>query len=94
MPYRRPADTDPDAWYRAARRIDQARLANEAFQSMSHSASSALLETVSARPPPLSVARLSLALPPLVIPKPLPTTLSMGVPMDVNVTRKARSLPP
>jgi len=31
MPYRPPADTDPDAWYRAARRIDQARLANEAF---------------------------------------------------------------
>jgi len=31
MPYGRPADTDPDAWYRAARRIDQARLANKAF---------------------------------------------------------------
>jgi len=31
MPYGRPADTDPDAWYRAARKIDQARLANEAF---------------------------------------------------------------
>ena len=40
MPYRQPADTDPDAWYRAARRIEQARLANEAFQSMSHSAPS------------------------------------------------------
>jgi len=31
MPYGRPADTDPNAWYRAARRIDQAHLANEAF---------------------------------------------------------------
>jgi len=31
MPYRRPADTDPDAWYRAVQRIDQAHLANEAF---------------------------------------------------------------
>ena len=31
MPYGRPADTDPDAWYRAARRIDQTHLANEAF---------------------------------------------------------------
>jgi len=47
MPYRRPADTDPDVWYRAARRIDQAHLANEAFQSMSHSAPSASLRTVS-----------------------------------------------
>jgi len=31
MPYGRPADTDPDVWYRAAQRIDQVRLANEAF---------------------------------------------------------------
>jgi len=31
MPYGQPADTNPDAWYRAAWRIDQAHLANEAF---------------------------------------------------------------
>ena len=31
MPYGQPADTDPDTWYRAVWRIDQARLANEAF---------------------------------------------------------------
>jgi len=31
MPYRQPTDTDPDTWYRAAQRINQARLANEAF---------------------------------------------------------------
>jgi len=48
MPYRRPADTDPDAWYRAARRIDQACLANEAFQSVSPSIPSTSLKTVSA----------------------------------------------
>ena len=94
MPYRRPADTDPDAWYRAARRINQARLANEAFQSVSCSAPSASLRTVSARPLLLSAARLPLTLPPPVIAKPPPTTLFMGVPMDVDVTRKARSLPP
>ena len=35
MPYGQPADTNPDVWYRAARRIEQARLANEAFQSIS-----------------------------------------------------------
>jgi len=63
MPYRRPADTDPDAWYKAARRIDQARLANEVFQSVSHSTPSASLRTVSARPPPLPMARLPLAPP-------------------------------
>ena len=48
MLYRQPADTDPNAWYRAAWRIDQACLANEAFQSVSRSASSALPKTVSA----------------------------------------------
>jgi len=93
MPYGQPANTDPDAWYKAARRIDQARLANEAFQFMLRSAPSAALKTVSAQPPPLSVARLPLAPPPPVPPKPPPTTLSMGVPMDVDVARKARSVP-
>ena len=94
MSYRWPADTDPDVWYKAAWRIDQVCLANEAFQSVSRFTPSASLRTVSARPPPLSAARLPLALPPPVIPKPLPTTPSMGVPMDMDVTRKARSLPP
>jgi len=31
MPFGRPADTDPEAWYIAAQRIDQARLTNKAF---------------------------------------------------------------
>jgi len=31
MPFGRPADTDLEAWYAAAWRIDQAQLANEAF---------------------------------------------------------------
>jgi len=48
MPYRRPANTDPNAWYRAAQRIDQARLANEAFQSISCSVPSAPPKTISA----------------------------------------------
>jgi len=48
MSYGWPADTDPDVWYRAARRIDQARLANEAFQSVSHSTPFVSLRTVSA----------------------------------------------
>jgi len=93
MPYGRPADADPDAWYRAARRIDQACLANEAFQSVLCSVPSASLKTISAQPLPLSVARLPLVPPPLVILKPPPTTPSIGVPMDVDTTRKARSLP-
>ena len=94
MPYGRPADTDPDTWYRVARRIDQACLANEAFQSISCSAPSALPKTVSTRPSPLSVARLSPILPLPVTPKSLPPALSMGIPIDVDTTRKTRVLPP
>jgi len=94
IPYGRPADTNPDAWYRAAWRIDQACLANEVFQSVSRSVPSAPPKTVSARPLPLFVARLP-PVPPLpVTPKPPPPAPSMGIPMDVNTTRKTRVLPP
>jgi len=48
MPYGRPADTDSDAWYKAAQRINQACLTNEAFQSILRSAPSASLRTISA----------------------------------------------
>jgi len=72
MPYGRLADTDPDAWYRAAWRIDQACLANEAFQSVLRSTPSGPTKTVSARPPPMSVVRLPPAPPLLVTPKPPP----------------------
>ena len=34
MPFEQPTDTNPEAWYAAAQRIDQAQLTNEAFQSM------------------------------------------------------------
>ena len=94
MPYERPANTNPDTWYRAAWRIDQACLANEAFQSISCSIPSAPPKTVSARPSPLSVARLPPALPLPVTPKPPLPAPSMGIPMDVDTTKKTRSLPP
>jgi len=48
MSYGRPADTNPDAWYRAAWRIDQVCLTNEAFQSALHSAPFTSLKTISA----------------------------------------------
>ena len=31
MPFGQPADTDPEAWYAAAQRIDQVWLANKVF---------------------------------------------------------------
>ena len=79
MPYKQPADNDPDVWYRAAWRIDQAHLANEAFQSVSHSAPFAPTKTISAQPPPLFIARLP-PIPPLLVPLKLPLPApSMGV---------------
>jgi len=57
IPYGRLTDTDPNAWYRAARRIDQARLANEAFQSVSCSTPSGPAKTVPIRPPLLRLLR-------------------------------------
>ena len=48
MLYGQPADTDPNMWYRAAQRIDQARLTNKAFQSVSCSTPSRPTKTVSA----------------------------------------------
>ena len=67
-------------------------LANEVFQSVSCSAPSVPPKTASARPPPLSVAKLPLVPPLLVTPKPLLPALFMGVPMDIDVTSKIRSL--
>ena len=92
MPYGRPTDTDPDTWYRAARRIDQAHLANEAFQSVSCSAPFASLKTASARPLPLSVVRLPPAPSLPVTPKLLPPTPSVGIPMNVDASRRTKSL--
>jgi len=94
MPYGRLANTDPNAWHRAARRINQACLTNEAFQSVLRSTPSGPTKTVSARPLPMSMVRLPPALPLLVTPKPPPPALSMGVPMDVDATRKTRFLSP
>jgi len=94
MSYGRSTNTDPDTWYRAAWRIDQTCLANEAFQSVLRSAPSASPKTVSAQPPPLSAARLPPILPLPVAPKPLLSAPSMGVLIDINATRKTRSLPP
>jgi len=96
MPFGRPADTDLEAWYAAARRIDQAWLANEAFQSMLRSTIVTLARPALAQPTPFSVLRSPPAAPPSVPPRPpLPLPTPSGrVPMDVEAVRKTRSLPP
>jgi len=55
MPFGRPADTDLEAWYAAAQRIDQARLTNEAFQSTLKSMTSAPMRSALPQSIPLSM---------------------------------------
>jgi len=95
MSFGRPADTDPQAWYAAAWRIDQARLANEAFQSTLQSTTVTPTRSAPTRPTPFSVLCSPLVAPPSVPPRPLPPppALSGGIPMDVDAVWKTRSLP-
>jgi len=88
MPFGRPADTDPQTWYTAARRIDQAWLANEAFQSTLRSTTVTLTRSAPTRPTPFSVLRS----PPVALPP--PPAPSGGIPIDINAVRKTRPLPP
>jgi len=96
MPFGRPADTDPEAWYIAARRIDQARLANEAFQSTLWSMAVTPARSAPAQPIPFLVLRSPPAAPPSIPPRPpLPPPAPSGrVPIDVDAVRKTCSLPP
>jgi len=84
MPFGRPADTDPEAWYAAAQRIDQARLTNEAFQSTLRSMTTAPMCSALPQPTPLSMLCLPQSAPPPVPLRPTPPVPSGGIPMDVD----------
>jgi len=88
MPTGRSRDTDPQAWFEAAHRINQARLANKAFQSGQRS-----LPVVISKPPLLCLVLTRAVLIPLA-PKPLLPPSPMGVLMDIDATRRTRPLPP
>jgi len=96
MPFGRSANTDPQAWYAAARRIDQAQLANEAFQSMLRSTTVTPIRSAPTQPTPFSVLRSPPVAPPSVLPRPPPPppAPSGGIPMDVDAVWKMRLLPP
>jgi len=96
MPFRRPANTDPEAWYAAAQRIDQVQLVNKAFQSTLQSTTVTPARSVPAQLTPFSVLRSPPAAPPSVPPRPPPPlpVLSGRIPMDVNAVQKTHSLLP
>ena len=89
MSFRWPMNTDPEAWYVVAWRINQVQLANEAFQSTLQS---------------MTLVPICFALPwltPLLIFHSPPITLplillrpSLPIPIDVDAVQKTRSLPP
>ena len=83
----RPSDVDYKGWYKAARRIDQARAANEAFQATSRSdPPKPKIPTLRPFPTPLPIPNL-----PSSHQKPSPGN---PVPMEVDAARKATPLPP
>ena len=96
MPFGQPTDTDLEAWYAAAWRIDQAQLANEAFQSTLRSTTVTPARSTLAQPTPFLVLHSPPAAPPSILPRPPPPppAPSSRIPMDVDVVRKTRSLPP
>jgi len=94
MPFGRPADTDLEAWYAAARRIDQARLTNEAFQSTLWLTTTAPMRSALPRPTSLSMLHLPQSAPSPVPPRSAPPVPSGGISMNVDTVQKARPTPP
>jgi len=94
MPFGRSADTDPEAWYAAAQRIDQAQLTNKAFQSTLQSTTTPPTHSAPPRSIPLSMFCLPQSTPPPVPPRPAPPVPSRGIPMDVDTVWKMCPVPP
>src|SRR3981189_3488166 len=95
----RPADDDPDGWYKAARRFDLNRLANKAFHTSS-TKRSAPAHQVSDGGTSYSFARAQAPMhsvkraPPSSFPPSRPTTaLHPGVPMDIDAQRAKTGTP-
>jgi len=88
MTYGRPADTDPEAWFRLAVRMDQNRAADEAFHT-SHRQSNLTTPGISRI---LMAPRTTQAAP---IARFAHSNPSPGnhVPMDIDATRKAKATP-
>jgi hypothetical protein len=89
-----PAFNDIEGWYESAIQLDRSRRAHEAFKG-----SSAVSRSTKNPTPPVAPQRSTfnaLRLPPTSSPSPSPsatTTLSPGVPMDIDANRQKRSTP-
>jgi len=88
MTYGRPADTDPEAWFRLAVRMDQNHAADEAFNT-SHQQSNLPTPGISRI---LMASRPAQAVPVARFAHSNPSP-GNPVPMDIDVTRKAKATP-
>jgi len=88
MTYGRPLDTDPEAWFRLAVRMDQNRVADEAFH-VSHRQPYVPTPTANR---PLAISRPVLAAPAACFAHSNPS-LGNPVPMDIDVARKTKATP-
>jgi hypothetical protein len=95
----RPADNDPDGWYKAARRFDLNRLANEAFHASSTKRSTPALHAPDGRTayafprmsaPTQYVKPAHTSAPPLLRPT---APLHPGIPMDIDAQRAKANTP-
>ena len=84
----RPSDVDYEGWYSAARRIDQAKAANEAFQANLRP-TSAPTKPLTARPFSIPSSTTPSHPPPRTNPTP-----GNPVPMEIDTSRKSAPLPP
>jgi len=88
MTYGRPADTDPEAWFRLAVRMDQNHAVDEAFHT-SHRQSNLPTPGISRVP---MASRPAQAAPATRFAHSNPSP-GNPVPMDIDVTRKAKATP-
>lgn len=81
-----PSNKDIEGWYKAARRCDRNRIANEAFRSAATRRTTPATQPFSFKPsvPLTKPTPFSFARPPPVAP---PKSLSNGIPMDVDRTK-------
>ena len=93
MPFGRPADTDPEAWYAPAWRINQVRLTNEAFQSMLQLMAAAPTRSALPWPTPFLTFHLFQSIPPPVLLRPIPPPVPLRPTPPVPNTYGCRHSP-
>jgi hypothetical protein len=92
----RPRDDDPEAWYDAAIRSDENRIANALFHGGTRSAPTPRFTSAFSTPksvPTTQPSWQSRNTPASSLPRPTPTLISAPAPLDVDTTRRRTPMP-